>query len=45
MYGAAFFMLDMYCLGVKDCGYYLASRAEVNDLHERMDDRMNLQVD
>ena len=42
MYGAAFFLLDLFCLGVKDCGYYLTDRAEVDRLKESMDERLNL---
>ena len=42
LYGAAFFLLDMFCLGVKDCGYYVSDREQVESLKESMDDRMGL---
>lgn len=43
MYGAAFFLLDLYCLGVKDCGLYFADRETVDRLKDNLDDGLDME--
>ena len=42
LYAAAFFLLDMLCLGVKDCGYHVADRDRIESLRESMDNQLGL---